>query len=142
MQNTNRKSRSSPVGEGLQTLPPFGPLRAPGIDRRPLNAPRALQNSARTRTSIVLAQTGSRRGAACFARGRNTFEAFAKTEIPPNSCFHRVQGLKASTPWTLDTSPILQVLTRLSDTIRDLRKMFRLNATPILCFLELTGGFN
>jgi hypothetical protein len=92
MQHTHHES---PVGEGLQTLPPFGPLRALGIHRRPFDALRAVQKSARALTSITIAATNSRRGAACCARGRNGVQACATSDVLRFSRIEHAQQIPA-----------------------------------------------
>jgi len=90
----------------------------------------------------AIAQSNSRRGAACCARGRNTFDALATTEIL--AVWHTERGArpKASAPFIINKSPAARVRIPPQDTFRALRKVFRLEMTPILCFVGVTGGFN
>ncbi len=72
----------------------------------------------------AIAQSNSRRGAACCARGRNTFDALATTEIL--AVWHTERGArpKASAPFTLNKSPAARVRMPPQDAVRAFEKCF------------------
>ena len=87
------------------------------------------------RRSIALRSHSQRR-----ARGRNTCVA-ATTEIFALPITERIEEAQGPAAFTLN-KPAVRIPAPPKITIRAHRKMFRLETTPILCFVEVTGRFN